>query len=62
MSHHTTTATPVLAEKFTLLMETLKSYAYCAVALLLFAAPAPAIAGYLDENPDEVVVRGLRST
>lgn len=27
---------------------------YCAVALLLLAAPAPAIAGYLDENPDEV--------
>ncbi|KRR09060.1 hypothetical protein CQ12_33040 [Bradyrhizobium jicamae] len=27
---------------------------YCAAALLLFAAQAPAIAGYLDENPDEV--------
>ena len=27
---------------------------YCAVALLLFAAPASSIAGYLDENPDEV--------
>ena len=27
---------------------------YCAVALLLFATLAPAIAGYLDENPDEV--------
>ena len=27
---------------------------YCAVALLLLATPAPAIAGYLDENPDEV--------
>ncbi|KRR23658.1 hypothetical protein CQ14_32060 [Bradyrhizobium lablabi] len=27
---------------------------FCAAALLLFAAQAPAIAGYLDENPDEV--------
>ena len=27
---------------------------YCAAALLLFATQAPAIAGYLDENPDEV--------
>ena len=27
---------------------------YCAAALLLFATLAPAIAGYQDENPDEV--------
>lgn len=27
---------------------------YCAAALLLFAAQAPAIAGYQDENPDQV--------
>src|SRR5258705_2567987 len=27
---------------------------YCTVTLLLFAAPASSIAGYLDENPDEV--------
>ena len=27
---------------------------YCAAAFLLFATQAPAIAGYLDENPDEV--------
>src|SRR4029453_887592 len=27
---------------------------YCAAAFLLFATQVPAIAGYLDENPDEV--------
>jgi aspartyl protease family protein len=27
---------------------------YCTVALLLFATPVPALAGYLDDNPNEV--------